>query len=190
MRFIYFLPGWEGSAGDSRVLRDAVSREGGLRVPKGNYFLCDNGYANSEGFLTPYKNVRYHLKEWGDGNQRPQNARELFNLRHSKARNIIERAFAVLKMRWGILRSASFYPIKIQIRMIMASFLIHNFIRGEMLNDPIEQELDGAPHNLVNEEADGDVEYVDQVKTSLAWTQMRDDLANSMWTNQPHGDLR
>ena len=127
--------------------------------------MCDNGYANSEGFLTPYKNVRYHLKEWGDGNQRPQNAREFFNLRHSKARNIIERAFAVLKMRWGILRSASFYPIKIQIRMIMACFLIHNFIRGEMLNDPIEQELDGAAHNLVNEEADGDVEYVDQVET-------------------------
>ncbi|KAL1567734.1 protein ANTAGONIST OF LIKE HETEROCHROMATIN PROTEIN 1-like [Salvia divinorum] len=50
MRFLYFLPGWEGSAGDSRVLRDAVSREeDGLHVPRGNYFLCDNGYANSEG---------------------------------------------------------------------------------------------------------------------------------------------
>ncbi|XP_042060054.1 uncharacterized protein LOC121804535 [Salvia splendens] len=189
MRFLYFLPGWEGSAGDSRVLRDAVSREGGLRVPKGNYFLCDNGYANSEGFLTPYKNVRYHLKEWGVGNQRPQTARELFNLRHSKARNIIERSFAVLKMRWGILRSASFYPIKIQIRIIMACFLLHNFIRGEMINDPIEHELDGALSHVVNEEADGDVEFVDQVETSLAWTQMRDDLANSMWTNHPHGNL-
>ncbi|XP_042067096.1 uncharacterized protein LOC121810376 [Salvia splendens] len=83
MRFMYFLPGWEGSAGDARVLRDAVTREDGLKVPKGNYFLCDNGYANAEGFLTPFKCIRYHLKEWGEGTQRPQNARELFNLRHN-----------------------------------------------------------------------------------------------------------
>lgn len=36
MRFIFFLPGWEGSAGDARILRDAVSRQNGLRVPIGN----------------------------------------------------------------------------------------------------------------------------------------------------------
>ena len=36
MRFVYVLPGWEGSAADSRVLRDAVNRVHGLRVPRGN----------------------------------------------------------------------------------------------------------------------------------------------------------
>ncbi|KAF5952622.1 hypothetical protein HYC85_010566 [Camellia sinensis] len=35
MQFIYVLPGWEGSASDSRVLRDAISRPNGLRVPTG-----------------------------------------------------------------------------------------------------------------------------------------------------------
>lgn len=35
MQFVYLLPGWEGSAGDSRILRDAVSRQGGLKVPQG-----------------------------------------------------------------------------------------------------------------------------------------------------------
>ncbi|KAL1540524.1 hypothetical protein AAHA92_24867 [Salvia divinorum] len=49
------LDGWEGSAGDARVLRDAINRPQGLKVPVGNYYLCDNGYANSDGFLTPYK---------------------------------------------------------------------------------------------------------------------------------------
>ncbi|XP_042033467.1 uncharacterized protein LOC121780016 [Salvia splendens] len=34
MQFVYVLPGWEGSAGDSRVLRDALSRENGLKVPQ------------------------------------------------------------------------------------------------------------------------------------------------------------
>lgn len=34
MQFIYILPGWEGSAHDGRVLRDAISRPNGLRVPE------------------------------------------------------------------------------------------------------------------------------------------------------------
>ena len=36
MQFIYVLPGWEGSAHDGRVLRDAVTRRTGLKVPQGN----------------------------------------------------------------------------------------------------------------------------------------------------------
>ncbi|KAK9290903.1 hypothetical protein L1049_009082 [Liquidambar formosana] len=34
MQFTFVLPGWEGSAADSRVLRDAVSRRHGLKVPR------------------------------------------------------------------------------------------------------------------------------------------------------------
>ncbi|XP_042050431.1 uncharacterized protein LOC121795856 isoform X2 [Salvia splendens] len=184
MKFLFFLPGWEGLAADSRVLRDAVTRDGGLRVTRGTYYLCDNGYANAARFLTPYKNVRYHLKEWGVGAQRPQNARELFNLRHTRARNIMERAFAVLKMRWNILRSASFYPIKIQIRLIMACSLLHNFICGEMLNNPLDQHVECATQDLGDEDGHGDPDFVDQVEPSTEWNQMRDDLANSMWTTK------
>ncbi|KAL0435753.1 UNVERIFIED_CONTAM: hypothetical protein Sradi_0283200 [Sesamum radiatum] len=55
MQFIFVLSGWEGSAADSRVLRDAINRPHGLCVPTENYYLCDNGYANAEGFLTPYR---------------------------------------------------------------------------------------------------------------------------------------
>lgn len=35
MNFIFILPGWEGSASDSRILRDAITRANGLRVPSG-----------------------------------------------------------------------------------------------------------------------------------------------------------
>ena len=35
MQFIYVLPGWEGSAHDGRVLRDAISRPHGLRISQG-----------------------------------------------------------------------------------------------------------------------------------------------------------
>ncbi|KAG8376105.1 hypothetical protein BUALT_Bualt09G0028800 [Buddleja alternifolia] len=33
MNYVYILSGWEGSAADSRVLKDAITRENGFRVP-------------------------------------------------------------------------------------------------------------------------------------------------------------
>ncbi|CAA0830734.1 Unknown protein, partial [Striga hermonthica] len=104
MNFVYMLCGWEGSAADNRVLRDAITRANSLRVPNGQYYLVDGGYTNVFGFLLPYRGVRYHLDEWDTGSRTPQNFRELYNLRHTKARNAIERAFGILKMRWAILR--------------------------------------------------------------------------------------
>lgn len=35
MEFVFVLPGWEGSAHDGRILRDAISRPNGFKVPKG-----------------------------------------------------------------------------------------------------------------------------------------------------------
>ncbi|KAL0554867.1 hypothetical protein IC582_008797 [Cucumis melo] len=41
--FVYVLAGWKGSAADSRILRDALSQENGLQVPKGiSYFFQNN----------------------------------------------------------------------------------------------------------------------------------------------------
>ena len=62
MQFVYVLPGWEGSAHDGRVLSDAQSRHG-FTTPKGKYWLGDAGYGNSEFIMSPYRGVRYHLKE-------------------------------------------------------------------------------------------------------------------------------
>lgn len=39
-QFIYVLPGWEGSAADGRVLRDALRRPHSLQVPQGMGFQC------------------------------------------------------------------------------------------------------------------------------------------------------
>jgi hypothetical protein len=35
LKFIYVLASWEGSAHDSRVLGDALSRPNGLKIPRG-----------------------------------------------------------------------------------------------------------------------------------------------------------
>ncbi|KAL0443863.1 UNVERIFIED_CONTAM: hypothetical protein Slati_2109000 [Sesamum latifolium] len=118
MHFIYILAGWEG-----------------------NYYLVDSSYSNGEEFLSPYMGVRYHLKEWDSGRNSPENHEKFFNMKHVSARNVIERMFGLLKARWAILRSPAFYSIKVQNRIIMACCLLHNYIRQEMTDDPIEQVL-------------------------------------------------
>ncbi|KAH1096253.1 hypothetical protein J1N35_013174 [Gossypium stocksii] len=139
MQFVYVLPGWEGSVADGRVLQDTISRRHELKVPHGCY-LVDAGYTNFEGFLAPFRAQRYHLNEWHQGYQ-PSTLEESFNMKHALARNVIERCFGLLKLKWGILRSPSFYPVRVHNRIIITCCLLHNFIRTYMSLDPIEAEL-------------------------------------------------
>src|SRR5439155_25443043 len=60
LQFRYVLAGWEGSAHDMRVLRGAASE---LKAPPGKYYLGDAGYTQSDWILTPFRGVRYHLRE-------------------------------------------------------------------------------------------------------------------------------
>ncbi|GAV84391.1 LOW QUALITY PROTEIN: DDE_4 domain-containing protein, partial [Cephalotus follicularis] len=126
--FIYILLGWEGSAIDGRVLRDAISRRNGLRVPQGHYYQCDDGYSNAQGFLAPYRGQRYHLTEFRHG-PNPNTPEKFFNMKHSAARNVIERTIGLLKGRWAILRLRTWYLVKTQCRIISACALLHNHIR-------------------------------------------------------------
>ncbi|KAJ0966957.1 hypothetical protein J5N97_023874 [Dioscorea zingiberensis] len=98
-------------------------------------------------------------------------------MKHASARNVIERCFGVLKMRWAILRSPSFYPIKTQIQIITACCLIHNLIRREMSIDPVETEfnMDQSTEDLRDEEPVG------SVASSNEWTAFRDELARSIF---------
>ncbi|KAH7844630.1 hypothetical protein Vadar_030103 [Vaccinium darrowii] len=54
-KFTYVLPGWEGSASDSRIINNALTREDKLRVPPGKYYLVDAGFMLRPGFLAPYR---------------------------------------------------------------------------------------------------------------------------------------
>ncbi|KAH6785478.1 hypothetical protein C2S51_037933 [Perilla frutescens var. frutescens] len=80
LQFMYVLSGWEGSAHDSKLLNDALSRRNGLHVPQ-----------------APLHGVRYHLKDFGGQGRHPRNASELFNLHYASLRNVIERSFGVFK---------------------------------------------------------------------------------------------
>lgn len=143
------------------------------------YYLCDNGYANVEGFLTPYRRVRYHRDAWDSSSIGPQNYKECFNAKHSRARNVIERAFVLLKKRCVVLRSPSHYPLKTQNRMIMACILLHNFIRSQVPNDPREELVDAtlSPVHGTN------YDFIDNFDSSQAWDTWRDNLAMLMYQN-------
>jgi hypothetical protein len=88
VKFTYVLAGWKGSAHDSRVLNDALTRPGGFKISEGKYYLGDASYGNRNRILFPYCGVQYHLKEFSD--HPPKNEKELFNLRHSSLRTTIE----------------------------------------------------------------------------------------------------
>lgn len=181
LEFTYVLAGWEGSAHDCRVLEDTIVN-GGLRVPSGKYLLADAGYYNTDFALTPYRGVRYHLKEQAAANLRPGNKDELFNLRHSSLRNAIERIFRVYKRRFQCFDSAPEFSLSVQIQLVFALTAIHNWIcqhsveedmyeRQELLGEDRRKEKLEQPE-LVTVMAKG---------TSSQMDQMREDMAQKMW---------
>lgn len=151
MLFTYVLAGWEGSAADVTVLGHARDMDNfGRNLPVGKYYLADAGYVSSDMTLIPYSGgVRYHLKEWlqpmvtaqRSGRQqadlRPVDAKELFNLRHSSLRNVVERVFGVLKNRFHILEKRPRYDKATQVRLVYALVALHNFIRRTNAEDTL-----------------------------------------------------
>ncbi|KNZ56081.1 uncharacterized protein VP01_24g7 [Puccinia sorghi] len=57
---------------------------------------------------------------------RPSNREELFNLRHSSLRNVIERTFGVLKHHFKILATTSEYKLEQQYDIVIACCCVHN----------------------------------------------------------------
>ena len=177
MEFTYILGGWEGSAHDTAVLRSAVGSHG-FKTPKRKYWLGDAGYSNSETILTPYRGVRYHLKEQYKSKQKPQNAKELFNLRHASLRNVIERIFGVLKRKYKILRGSE-YSVDTQVRLVHVLTALHNFVRArEGLNADrfLEKEKDQDINIQPSVQLPDNIEL-----SSKAMDIFRDELAIRMW---------
>ena len=100
------------------------------------YYLVDSGYPNRTGYLAPFKGSTYHLPEFRIRRQRaPQGKFDLFNFLHSSLRNVIERAFGVLKQKWRILKAVPSFPLRTQKHIIIACMALHNFIRDSKLRD-------------------------------------------------------
>lgn len=186
LSFTYASSGWEGSASDAGVLNSAI--QSGFRVPEGKYYLVDGGYANTPKFLAPYRNVRYHLKEQARGSCRPRDYKELFNLRHARLRNIIERIIGILKMRFPILKVATHYPMDTQVKIPLVAMVLHNIIRSQRGDEEWlktqKMHIDPSKHVDVSS---GDMTPRDDSTPSESRRKLgnalRDEIAKKMWAD-------
>ncbi|XP_015938048.1 uncharacterized protein LOC107463704 [Arachis duranensis] len=180
LKFTYVLPGWEGSALDSRILENAIHNEDNLNVPQGKFYLADAGYMLRSGFITPYRSIRYHLREYS--RHPPENPKELFNLRHSSLRNAIERAFGVLKNRFPILSEMSRYNVATVSKIIIACCILHNFL---MNFDPDEEIIAQVDRDLMNNvpEDRASRENIARGEDERRGEILRDTIAAKMWND-------
>jgi hypothetical protein len=68
-------------------------------IDVGCYYLADAGYKLEAGYLTPYRETRYHKDAFVGVDMKKLTHDKKFNRIHSELRNIIERRFGVLKER-------------------------------------------------------------------------------------------
>ncbi|XP_074348641.1 uncharacterized protein LOC141687308 [Apium graveolens] len=182
MIFTFVWAGWEGVAHDSRILTEVVlDPYSGFPVPPPNkYYLCDAAYTNTRGYLTPYRNTRYWLADFH--RQRALSKEEKFNHAHAKLRNVIERAYGVLKARFPILKQMAPYSFSTQRDIVIACIAVHNFIRKKKLEDELFDRCDQA--SLSDSDGEGDEEDLEGPMNDTQWgsqaTQYMNDLRDQI----------
>jgi hypothetical protein len=123
----------------------------------------------------PFRKTRYHLNAFSSRN-RPQNAEELFNLRHSSLRVTIERAFAALKNRFKILDQKPFHTFPTQVKLVLACCILHNWILGWGEDEYVPNEADVTP------DGDDSGHGVEQGDIQ-AWKNKRNAWAQATWAH-------
>jgi hypothetical protein len=114
---------------------------------------------------------------------RPVDKKELFNLRHASAWNVIERIFGIVKRRFRILLISTEYKIEIQARIPAALCALHNYIRA---HDPHEGPLpdtavvnDNPAHQGLGHA--GDLDIAGPSHAVEGASAFRDRIATQMW---------
>ncbi|GAV58698.1 DDE_4 domain-containing protein, partial [Cephalotus follicularis] len=115
------------------------------------YYLCDVAYTNTRAFMAPYRNVKY----W-----RAMTKEEKFNHAHAMLRNVIERAYGVLKARFSILDKMAPYPFNVQRNVVITCFAVNNFIRKEKINDELFAQYEEPQMIMEQVRQEEDVEFV------------------------------
>ncbi|XP_026384311.1 uncharacterized protein LOC113279880 [Papaver somniferum] len=153
------------------------------KIVQCKFYLADAGFANMPQFITPYRGVRYHLKEFG-GN-RPKYAKELFNLRHASLRNAIELAIGILKRRFTILQLQPQYPFESQVKIVLACCILHNHIRRECINDLIfdDENLQNLLETDPRMQQDSECPTLGINRQREVASELRTSIADAMWND-------
>lgn len=115
----------------------------------------------------------------------PRNSKELFNLRHARLRNIIERIFGVVKRQWRVLQQPVEYSMDVQARVPAALCALHNFIHRrnpgiydeELQDQQWARRVEGEEDVAYGELADGPADAAERQRADAR----RDAIAHAMW---------
>ena len=127
--FTYVWTGNPGSTHDATVLRSSeIFRNADELIPPGYYLLGDSAFPLLGWLLTPFRDL---------GHLNPQ--QKLFNKAHSKTRQVIERAFGLLKCRFRRLLRLDAADMNIIVDTILSACTLHTICINE--GDDIQDEL-------------------------------------------------
>ncbi|XP_067669955.1 putative nuclease HARBI1 [Haliotis asinina] len=132
-RFLNVVSRWPGATHDATVLSNSALGQHLENTPIDGWLLGDSGYPSRSWLLTPILEAQTYPEE-------------RYNNCHSKTRNVIERAFGVLKSRFRCLHKSTgclpFSPAKSS-RIIMACFKLHNFCISRHMPCVLDDDIDG-----------------------------------------------
>lgn len=119
---------------------------------------------------------------------RPENPKELFNLRHASARNVIERLFGIFKRRFKVLTHPPEYSLSVQAMLVPALAALHNFI---CIHDPsdcrtltaTEQRVGQQNDNFQDIDNSGELSFHISMGERTQASIKRDRIALEMWTD-------
>ncbi|XP_062572772.1 putative nuclease HARBI1 [Saccostrea cucullata] len=139
LAFNYVWTGNPGSTHDSTVLRQSdLFAQSNERIPPGFCLLGDSGFPLLGWLVTPFRD---------HGNLTRQ--QKLFNKTHSRCREVIERAFGMLKNRFRRLYRFEMLDLTLLVNNVLAACVLHNICISEDDGDlPIEPQQPNAAENF------------------------------------------
>lgn len=143
MMFTDVYVGEVGSVHDARVFRRSP-RFRSFRVEdftNSTHLLADGAYPLSKHIIVPFRDNGHLTLQQGN-----------FNFQHAKARNVIERAFALLKNRFRRLKYIDAEIENIP-NVIVACCVLHNICLNNL--DEVDTEIDEVSRVEEVEEAEG-----------------------------------
>ena len=123
---------------------------------------------------------RYANARARDVHFRSQNYQELFNLRHARARNAVERIFGVVKRQFQLLVAAPEYSTKTQAKLVLAICALHNFIGSYDPDDAASYDISELDRDSPFPQAEELGHNLSQQESRRA-NSRRDMIAKEMW---------
>ena len=132
--------------------------------------------------MISYRGMCYHLKKYSKCD--PENAEEIFNHWHSSLRNVIKRTFGVLKKQFPIIfgMTEPFFPVDTVTEIILACFILHNYLMGI---DPDERLIVEVDQEISNDDIDTKARKStnDSNANARRGAILRTSIATKMWND-------